>query len=158
MTDDEQSSRPRRMVHDAQARCAQAIYQLERARQGLPGAQSVERAKRELHSAVMLYWTQIRRFRDRDDVKKLWEKKALDPEQYPDTSLQDLAHLRLKHQPSEQLVWNDERGCEERRTVSEPFLMPPELALAAHDRLDACAGKLGFDAKTEEQTVYPEPV
>lgn len=145
------------MVHLAQSKCADWIYQLERSRQGVPGAPSAERARRELHSAVMLYWTQIRRFRHRDDIEKVWTDKPLDKSRYRNTTLDELGKLRLKEQATTELVWNDDRGREETQQVREPYLMPPDLSLAAHDRLDECAQKLGFDAKPEDQTIYPEP-
>lgn len=130
----------------AQAECASWIHQLERARQGLPGAVTESTAAGELHSAVMLYWTQIRRFRDQDAIQSVWSD-----ERVPgfDFTLSGLSKMRLQTTESRQRVWNPDTGSEEVHRTSKPWQMSPNMALAVHDQLDRCAHQLGFDAVTD---------
>jgi hypothetical protein len=155
---EEKSRKPREMVHRAQAQCANWLHQLRRARQQQPDAPDIDRAHAEFHSAVMLYWEQIKRFRDRDHIEDEWHREAvveLDGEEQP---LEALADRRLGTIATQQASRNPETNAVQQTATRRPWRLSPQQALAVYDQLDKCANSLGFDAEPVQQRSIVEPV
>jgi len=143
---DEKSTKPREMVHKSQALCAEWLHQLRRARQGMPDSPDPERAERELHDAVMLYWEQIKRFRNREHIETEWYEEPV----FDELALDELAAKRLTTQERAVTRTDPMTNSEETVTVEEPWQLTPVQARQVFDQLDACAHKLGFDAEPVE--------
>jgi len=142
---DEKSTKPREMVHKSQALCAEWLHQLRRARQGMPDSPDPERAERELHDAVMLYWEQIKRFRRNGHIEERWHSEPV----FDGLTLQDLAEKRLTTEERVVTRTDPMTNSEETVTVDEPWQLTPIHARQVFDALDTCAHALGFDAAAE---------
>jgi len=144
---DEKSTKPRGMVHRAQAQCAKWLHQLRRARQSLPDSPPVDRAEREFHDAVMLYWEQIKRFAHRENIEREWHETAHESIPTDEGTLASVRELRLATVADQVERVNPETMGTRIETVTEAWTMTPPQALAVYDQLDECSNKLGFDAE-----------
>jgi len=151
--DDEKSSKPREMVHRAQASVANALHRLRLAHQEVRHTDERDELAREFHSAVLLYWEQIKRFSSEERIAELWHQQGVvklsgydDPQ-----PLQRLAEYRLRSETHREEVPDPESGGTTVRQVSEAWHLSPRQALAVYDQLDRCANELGFDARPTRQ-------
>jgi predicted YcjX-like family ATPase len=135
------------MVHRAQAQCAKWLHQLRRARQSLPNSPPVDRAEREFHDAVMLYWEQIKRFAHRENIEREWHETAHESIPTDEGTLASVRELRLATVADQVERVNPETMGTRIETVTEAWTMTPPQALAVYDQLDECSNKLGFDAE-----------
>lgn len=148
MTSDEKSTKPRELVHRAQAQATKWLHELRRARQNLPSSPSVARARREYHDAVMAYWEQIKRFRNRDHIEREWHQEEI---RHLGGTLEDISLMRLSDIERETTEKDPNTGAEMVVSGSEPWVMDPQTALAVNDQLDSCAHELGFDADPKDK-------
>jgi len=151
-TDDEPSSKPREMVHRAQAESINAIYRYQQVHQGLLDETKLNavEARASLHNAVMLYWRQMDRFSNRGRVEDIWH----DEEIYDGVTLEDLRLKMLTVSTEVKREYNAANATEESVRVEKPWRLTPQQAIRVHEQLDRCAHKLGFDAspKRDEPT------
>jgi hypothetical protein len=146
------------MVHRAQAQCANWLHQLRRARQQQPDSPDIDRARAEFHSAVMMYWEQIKRFRDRDHISDKWHDEAVVDLGDGDEALEALKDKRLDMVATRQTARSPETNAVRQTTSRRPWQLTPEQALDVYDQLDKCANALGFDAEPVQQRSIVEPV
>lgn len=141
----EESRKPREMVHRAQGQCAQWLHELRRARQGLQQAPSRERARREWHDAVMLYYEQIKRFSHKEHIQDEWhEEEAVNGQ-----TLADLGEKRLGTESETVQTRDPDTNATVSETRRRPWVLEPAEALDVYDQLDKCAHALGFDAEPD---------
>lgn len=150
--DDEKSQKPREMVHRAQANCANTLHRLRLVRQGVREGDG-EAAARQFHSAVMLYWEQIKRFSAQSRIQEVWHDEGVVPlrgyeEPQP---LATLGEYRLHNEPRSKEVPDPETGGTTVKTVETAWYLKPPQALAVYDALDRLANELGFDARPTRQ-------
>jgi hypothetical protein len=94
----------------------------------------------------MLYWEQIKRFRQRDNIHDEWHGEPV----VDDMSLDDLGEMRLRQQARQTERKDPDTNTMQTVTEREPWVMPPTQALKVYDKLDECANVLGFDAEPVE--------
>lgn len=145
---EEKSTKPREMVHRAQADATKWLHQLRRARQGVPNAPSIDRARCEFHDSVMAYWEQIKRFRGREHIQSQWTEEEISA---LGGTLADLKHLRLGTESYQTKEEDPDTRLTKTVTRTEPWTMQPQTAMQVFDKLDDCAHELGFDAAPERR-------
>jgi protein-disulfide isomerase-like protein with CxxC motif len=150
--DDEKSQKPREMVHRAQANCANTLHRLRLVRQGVRDGNS-ESLARQFHSAVMLYWEQIKRFSSQSRIQKVWHNEGVVALRGYDKAqpLARLGEYRLRNEPRSKEVPDPETGGTTVQTVETAWYLKPSKALAVYDALDRLANELGFDARPARQ-------
>jgi hypothetical protein len=146
------------MVHRAQAQCANWLHQLRRAHQQQPESPDLDRAESEFHSAVMLYWEQIKRFRDRDHITDEWHEEAVVDLGDGEQPLEALASKRLDTVATREAARDPETNAVQQTASRRPWRLSPQQALSVYDQLDKCANELGFDAEPVQQRSIVEPV
>jgi hypothetical protein len=146
MRDEEKSSKPREMVHAAQAEAINWTHQYRRAHQGATDADELERIRAELHAAVMLYWEQLSRFAGRKQIETAWADETV----FGDVTLEDLRKYRFAASKNRESQYDPDSGSAEPTVVEEPWRLEPRQALAVLDQLNKCAHLLGFDASPKD--------
>lgn len=163
---DQEMQEPRRHLMAAREDCIKWLKHLRRALQGLPKSPSAERARLELHGAVMTYYDQLRRFRSLDRLEGPWHEQAvadgwtttatvandgeLERVETPMT-LELLGQQRLDVDRRKRRTRDPDTNATTTEIVEDAWSLSRQQALAVIDQLDTCAHKLGFDIQPSRQ-------
>ncbi|MFD1515707.1 hypothetical protein [Halomarina rubra] len=155
--DGENSSRPRKLIHDAQEYAYKWHEVCLRVHQGVADVDP-DLATRMFHSAVLNYWTQMRRFSEEPRVKGQWEDEALWEDGEEDVTLSDIGDRYRFASTTEQLSEYDVAGGEDVQTESMPVCLSVGQSTRLLDKLDNIAHTLAFDAQPGEKEGAPQVV
>lgn len=148
MKQEERSSRPRQMIHDAQEHAYQWHEKALQAHQGVAQADR-EAIRRMFHTAVLNYWTQLRRHSDNKHARDLWTEPVITGDGEID-ALKDLGGIRFETERSGEGHFDPETGEVVGQTV-RPASLSIEQSAEALDQLDRVANALSFDAAAKEE-------
>lgn len=129
-------------IKEARRASVKAIHNYEKVHQTSGDREDLEKARAALHSAVMLYWNELKRFHRHPRIYELWNEDELTND---GLVLEDLRTRRFGESTKTETIENPETNATEQQTVREPWRLHPRQALAVHDRLDDCLHKLGID-------------
>jgi len=167
---DQEMHEPRRHLMAAREDCLKWLKHLRRSLQGLPQSPQRERARLELHSAVMTYYDQLRRFRTTSRLQKPWTEEPIASDWETTTTvrkeasdesdrdvvqetvsvpmtLEFLGRERLEVERSQERVTDPDTNATTTEVVEDAWALSRHQALAVIDQLDICAQKLGFDIR-----------
>lgn len=142
----ERSSRPRAMIHDAQQHAYQWHDQAMRAHQGVSELDD-EGIKRMFHTAVLNYWTQLKRFRKSSHIQDIWNDSIPG---CAERSLAELGELRFETKTVTGGDF-DPRTGHIQASREHPRTMTVRESTAVLDQLDQVANALQFDAQAKEE-------
>lgn len=152
-----ESQQPLQMVFAAQKEADKWAHELRRARQGVNQDMSFERAVREFHASVILYWDQLARLSHKPHIKQMWEEEPIDPGTLGDghldqgATLDDVGDIRLKKETTEQQYYDEDAGTEKTQEVTRAVALRAEEALAVKRQLDLAAQELGLGPSIDDQ-------
>jgi hypothetical protein len=141
----ERSSRPRAMIHDAQQHAYQWHDMAMRAHQNVADM-SEEGIQRMYFTAVMNYWKQLERFSGSSHVRDIWtvtiEEVGL--------ALEDLREVRFKSETTQGGDLDPSTG-QMTQARDRPWSLEIEQSTRVLDQLDRVANALQFDAQAKEE-------
>jgi hypothetical protein len=129
-------------IRKARKESVEMIYRYEKAHQISEEQTELEEARAALHSAVLLYWNEMKRFASHPAVYNLWHDEEITDR---GLTLEDIRNKRFAEGVRTEQYHDQERNAMKQREVREPWRLHPKQALAVHDRLDDCLHKLGAD-------------
>jgi len=171
---DQEMHEPRRHLMAAREDCLKWLKHLRRSLQGLPQSPPAERARLELHSAVMTYYDQLRRFRSTERLQEPWVEEGIGnnwttttttvteaPEDSEEQMMQQtvevpmtlerLGRQRLNVERRRERVTDPDTNATTTEVVEDAWALSRHQALAVIDQLDICAQKLGFDIQPSRE-------
>lgn len=155
---EQEMAEPQKHLMAAREDCIKWLKHLRRGLQGLPQAPAADRARRELHGAVMTYYDQLRRFRHEERLAETWYQEpvvdgwtVIDQGEEQPATLEALAAQRLAVSRRREQNVNPNTNAPTSEVVEEPWTLARDQALAVIDQLDTCAHMLGFDITPTRQ-------
>jgi hypothetical protein len=143
----EKSSRPRAMIHDAQQHAYQWHDMAMRSHQNV-AEMSEEGIRRMFHTAVLNYWTQLKRFKHSGHVENIWFEEITAVR--GGTKLDDLGKLRFKSETTTGGELDPNTG-QMTQARERPLSLEIEESARVLDQLDKVANALQFDANAKEE-------
>jgi len=158
MAQEERSSRPRQMIHDAQEQAYRWHDMAMRAHQGVTDADR-ETIRRRFHTAVMNYWKCLERHSRSSHVRQFWRGRGLIPTPGggDDMTLAELGGQRFETERIDGGGFDHESGEVEGAEQQAKALSIRQSA-AALEALDRVANALAFDAQAKEERPRSTPV